>query len=144
MCLCTVSRIDRNPSADSWFLCAAPTSMGSSAITWCYFFRPAIFSRATSVAVPRVLACSVLNRWPAKALSVNPFRKLTTLPSSPIAHAVGWASLASHKNRKMYAAVFSSGLSLIKCSFFCKHKFSTADTNETRKRSTTWLMRVSR
>ena len=144
MCLCTVSRIDRNPSADSCFLCAAPTSMGSSSITRCYFFCSASFSRATSVAVTRVLACTVLNRWPAKALKVNPFRKLTTLPSSPIANAVGWASLASDKNRKMYAVVFSSGLSLIKCSFFCKHKFSTSDTDETRNRSTTWLMRVSR
>ena len=27
MCLCTVSRIDRIPSVDSWFVCAAPTSM---------------------------------------------------------------------------------------------------------------------
>ena len=89
MCLCTVSRIDRSPSADPWFICAAPTSMGFSSITWCYFFCSASFSRATSVAVPRVLACTVLNRWPAKALKVNPFRKLTTLPSSPIAHAVG-------------------------------------------------------
>ena len=86
MCLCTFSRIDRNPSADSWFVGA---SMGSSAITWCSFLRSASFSRATSVAVPRVLACTVLNSWPAKALSVNPIRKLTTLPSSPIAHAVG-------------------------------------------------------
>ena len=31
----------------------------------------------------------------------------------------------------MYAEVFSSGLCLIECSFFCRHKFSTADTNET-------------
>ena len=90
MCLCTVSKINRNPSADSWFVCAAPTSMGSSSITWCSFFCSASFSRATSVAVPRVLACTVLNRWPAKALKVNPFRKLTTLPSSSTAHAVGW------------------------------------------------------
>ena len=89
MCLCTVSRIDRNPSAVSWFVCAAPTSMGSSSITWCYFFRSSSFSKATSVAVPRVLACTVLNRWPAKALKVNPSRKLTDLPSSPIAHTVG-------------------------------------------------------
>ena len=89
MCLCTVSRIDRNPFAVSWFVCATPTSMGSSSITWCSFFRSSSFSKATSVAVSRVLACTVLNRWPAKALSVNSFRKLTTLPSSPIAHAVG-------------------------------------------------------
>ena len=88
MCLCRVSRIDRNQSADSWFVCAAPTSMGSSSITWCYFFLSASFSRATSVAVPRARACTFLNRWPAKALSVNHFRKLTTLPSSPIAHPI--------------------------------------------------------
>ena len=73
ICLCTVSRVDKNPSVDSWFVCAAPTSMGSSSITWCSFFRSAFFSRTSSVAVPRVLACTVLNRWPAKALSVNPF-----------------------------------------------------------------------
>ena len=84
MCLCTVYRIDRNPSADSWFVCVAPTSMGSSSITWCSFFPSVPFSRATSVAVLRILACTALNRWPAKALSVNPFRKLTTLPSSPM------------------------------------------------------------
>ena len=44
MCLCTVSRIDRNPSPDSWFVCAAITSMGSSSITLCSFFRSASFS----------------------------------------------------------------------------------------------------
>ena len=140
MWLCTISRINRNPSADFWFVCAAPTSMGSSSITWCSFFRSFSFSRATSVAVLRILACTVLNRWPAKALSVNPFRKLTTLPSSPML----WGRRAWLQNRRIYAMVFSSGLCLIECSFFCKHIFSTADTNETRKRSTTWLMRVSR
>ena len=129
MCLCTVSRIDRNPSTDSWFVCAAHTSMGSSYITWCYFFCSASFSRATSVAAPRALACTVLNWWPVKALSVNPFRKLTTLPSSPMLwDRQAWLQISY---RRMYVVVFSSGLSLIECSFSSKHKFSTADTNET-------------
>ena len=85
MCLCTVSRIDRNPSVDSWFVCAAATSMtmSSLSITLCSFSVQPPFPG------PHLLSCTVLNRWPAKALSVNPFRKLTTLPSSPIAHVVG-------------------------------------------------------
>ena len=56
--------------------------------SWCYFSRWASFSWADYIAVPRVIPRPVLNRWPAKALSVNPFRKLTTLPFSPIVRAV--------------------------------------------------------
>ena len=74
ICLCTVSRIDRNPSADSWFVCAAHTSMGSSSIAWCSFFRSVSFSRDTSVAVLR---------WPAKALSVNPSGSWLLYPLRP-------------------------------------------------------------
>ena len=77
----TVSRIGR--SAFSVFFCAASTSMGFSSITWCSFFHWSSFSRATYITVPKVLARPVLNRWPAKALSVNPSGNRLLSPPHP-------------------------------------------------------------